>query len=108
MCSSDQIDSIRTTLFFVALFVTIIGIVLGFATQQYPTNPEEAKMFSFSIIKALGLAYVPSMMCIGSTLVLLVLSIMLQRDAGRVIARGRSVLYRIAFFNEPVQGGDVS
>lgn len=99
-----RIDSARVFLFFFGLLVTLIGIVAGFATQQFPSNPEEAKMFSFTIIKALGLAYLPAMMCIGSTLVLYVLSTMLQHAANAASLRLQEILYRITILGEHCRG----
>ena len=47
-----QIDTIRVFLFFAGLLFTVVGIVQGFATLQFPTNAEEAKIYSSTIIKA--------------------------------------------------------
>ena len=92
-----QIDTIRVFLFFVGLLFTVVGIVQGFAFQQSPTNAEEAKMYSSAIIKALGLAYLPATECLGATLILFVLSNLLQSHANALIAGFRRVLYRAVF-----------
>lgn len=100
MAGIKALDSVRVFLFFVGLLFTIVGIVQGFASQQFPTNAEEAKMYSFTIIKALGLAYLPAAGCIGSTLVLYVLSTRLQSTLDSVVTRFEDLLYRVAILGE--------
>jgi len=96
----ESIDAARIFLFFAGLTFTVIGIVQGFASQGIPSNPEEAKIYSFTIIKALGLAYLPTATCIGTSLVLYVLSYQLQQDIGRVLRRFDAILYRVAILGE--------
>ncbi len=98
-----RIDSIRLLMLFVGLFFTVLAIVSGFASQLFPTNPEEAKLYSFTIIKALGLAYLPAAGCMGSTLVLLVLNNMLEPKADDLMMRFRPFLYKVAVLGASVQ-----
>lgn len=102
-----RIDTIRVFLFFVGLLFTLIGVVQGFASQQFPTNPEEAKMYSFTIIKALGLAYLPAAACMGSTLVLFVLSNVLQSRASRLISDFGNMLYRVAVLGKSTKNAEM-
>lgn len=101
----ERIDKIRVFLFFVGLLFTLIGVVQGFATQQFPTNPEEAKLYSFTIIKALGLAYLPATMCIGSTLALYVLSNQLQERVSETMERFDAKLYQVAILGQAFISG---
>lgn len=103
-----RIDTIRVFLFFAGLLFTVIGIVQGFASQQYPTNPEEAKLFSFTIIKALGLAYLPATECLGSTLILFVLSNTLQSQAAMLKERFDEMLYNVTFIGVLAVEGQLS
>jgi len=96
----ERIDTVRVLLFFVGLFFTLIGIIAGFATQQFPTNPEEAKVYSFTIIKALGLAYLPAVACIGATLALYVLSTLLHSRSKGVQVRFEDIVYETAILGE--------
>ncbi len=97
-----QIDTVRVFLFFAGLLFTVVGIVQGFASQGFPTNPEEAKVYSFTIIKALGLSYLPATECLGATLILFILSIALQKQASALTARFSDVLYWEVFIGNPV------
>ncbi|HUO50079.1 MAG TPA: hypothetical protein VMU25_00690 [Candidatus Paceibacterota bacterium] len=99
----SRIDTVRIFLFFFGLFCTLIGIVQGFASQQIPTNPEEAKLYSFAIIKALGLAYVPATACIGSTLILYVLSVSLQQRIGEIVEGFEDLAFRVVVLGEKVR-----
>ncbi len=98
----SQIDAIRVGLFFVGLLFTLIGVVHGFASQAFPTNAEESKLFSFTIIKALGLAYLPAATCLGTTLVLYILSNILQKHAGLATERFNNNLYQVVFLGKQV------
>jgi hypothetical protein len=99
-----RIDVIRVFMFFFGLLFTLVGVVQGFASQQFPTNSEEAKIYSFTIIKALGLAYLPAAGCIGATLILFVLSNLLQKRIGTLLSRFDVVLYRVAILGETKTG----
>jgi biopolymer transport protein ExbB/TolQ len=100
MTDVDRIENVRTLMFFIGLFCTIIGIIQGFALQLLPTNPEESKVYAFTIIKALGLAYLPGAGCIGSALLFHVLGIMLQTRASALLSRFDDVLYSVILLEE--------
>ena len=93
----ERIDKLRTKLLFTMLFFTVVAIVQGFASQLYPTNAEESKLFSFNIISALGYSYVPAAECLGASIVLLTLSHLLQDSASTLTERFGEVLYEATF-----------
>ena len=96
----EKIDSARVFLFFVGLLCTAAGIVQGLASNGVPTNPEEAKLFSFTVIKALGLSSLPTTECLGTTLVLYALSHQLDAQARTLIARFEDALYETVYLDK--------
>lgn len=96
----NQIETIRVGLFFLGLVLTATSIVAGFASLKLPTNAEESKLFSFTIITSLGLAYVPAAACFVSNLILYLLSSMLQKNAEEVMEQFSLRLYNVVYLKE--------
>jgi len=92
----DRIESYRNGLFFLGLAFTAAAIVAAFAAQMIPTNSEEARLYSFAIIKALGLSYTATLACLSSMVVLYVLGTMLRARADQLIDACDGLLYETA------------
>ena len=106
--ATNHIDTVLLFLFFVGMFFTVVGIVTGFAFNKPPTNPEESKLMSFAIIKALGLAYAISGTCLGSAVTLYGLSAFLKAHAHTVQTMFTDALYEVAILNAPVSSSVTS
>ncbi len=103
----DRIETYRNGLFLLGLAFTAAAIVAAFAAQMIPTNSEEARLYSFTIIKALGLSYTATLACLSSMVVLYVLGSMLRAQAERLIAASSEWLYRIAMMADRPGRGEV-
>lgn len=94
----NLVEMLRNFLFLIMLAFAISGVVMGFSQLLSPTNPEEAKVFTSTIIHALGIAYVPALECIVGFGVLYVLSCILQIHSESLIRDCAKPIYRAAHF----------
>lgn len=89
----DRVERIRLILFYLGLLGTVIGIVLALAGQGVPGTPEEAKLFSFGMMKGMGLAYITSMVGMSGALVLYFLQGMLERNTARLYLTFTGIMF---------------
>lgn len=95
-----RIRPIRDTFLFFFLLgvaVALLGIVQGYGYLLPPTSPEEAKLYSSTILKALGMAYLPALVGASSALILYPLLTTLESQTEALIGRFDKVLFETIF-----------
>lgn len=97
------IENVQFRLFITGVFLAFLSIVIGVGLAQYPQAVENLSPFLFGLMKALGLAYVPGLVCIGSFMILAELVSILKAHTNRLVRQFDLAAYRVAIVGRPIE-----
>ncbi len=97
----DRIKKVWEALFLFGIAATILGLILTLVAQGNPENAEQAKIYSATIVRGIGVAYTASFSCVSSGILLALFYGIFDEAVGNVRGKLRALAYAIFLEEKP-------